>query len=635
MMILSLSVLSMPGCKKDSVDAKDKETTNESVSDSEGKTEDEELTADVEEAHSTADNDENKSESNSDTSSNDMTTEDTLDTTDSNKEDSNQGSDNNNTDVQNNQTTTADSTTKASSGSTGGSNVNTEATYSVSTNRFNVDTGISVHDPSIIKANGKYYIFGSHLAQASTANLTGRWSALGVQGYSNSTLYGAPLATALAEPYKWAGKKGDTADSKDSDRVWAPDVIWNPGYVWQDGSKGAYMLYSCTTATYIRSCIIYSVSKNVEGPYTYADTIIYSGFSKGDAYDDGSTVNKNVNNTNVLDIIGGEGNLRASYFNGRGDYNNISFPNAIDPNLFFDANGQLWMTYGSWSGGIWITKLDNKTGQPIHDYPSSSANGLTDKYFGKQIAAGGGLSCEAPYVLYDKTTGYYYLYVSYGGLASNGGYNMRLFRSKSPDGPYTDAAGLDARSEKRGNGYYNENHGVKFLGGYDLPSLKNGYLSPGHNSAFIDDDGKKYVVYHTRFETLGEWHQPRVHQMFANEQGWLCVSPFQTKGETISSSGYGMDDMAGTYYVVLQSAVNNTTSAGYRKVTLSSDGSVSGAYSGKWSHTDGKYYMQINIGGIQYYGVFLKMNDEAGNNCITFSAVGTNNQTLLGVKYLN
>ena len=34
--------------------------------------------------------------------------------------------------------------------------------------------------------------------------------------------------------------------------------------------------------------------------------------------------------------------------------------------------------------------------------------------------------------------------VTYGGLAADGGYNIRLFRSKNPDGPYLDAAGKNA-----------------------------------------------------------------------------------------------------------------------------------------------------------------------------------------------
>jgi arabinan endo-1,5-alpha-L-arabinosidase len=36
-------------------------------------------------------------------------------------------------------------------------------------------TRVSVHDPSVVKAGGKYYIFGSHMANAVTSDLTS-WS---------------------------------------------------------------------------------------------------------------------------------------------------------------------------------------------------------------------------------------------------------------------------------------------------------------------------------------------------------------------------------------------------------------------------------------------------------------------------
>lgn len=35
----------------------------------------------------------------------------------------------------------------------------------------NVSSGVSVHDPSIVKDNGTYYIFGSHMAAAKCDDL--------------------------------------------------------------------------------------------------------------------------------------------------------------------------------------------------------------------------------------------------------------------------------------------------------------------------------------------------------------------------------------------------------------------------------------------------------------------------------
>ena len=65
-----------------------------------------------------------------------------------------------------------------------------------------------------------------------------------------------------------------------------------------------------------------------------------------------------------------------------------------------------------------------------------------------------------------------------------------------------------------------QNFGLKLTGNYKLPSLEKAYMATGHNSAFVDDDGRMYLVYHTRFNDNGEGHSPRVHQMLVNEDGW-------------------------------------------------------------------------------------------------------------------
>ena len=77
------------------------------------------------------------------------------------------------------------------------------------------------------------------------------------------------------------------------DLLYGPDVIWNPDYQSADGTTGAYVMYFCTSSTYIRSVICFATSKNIQGPYTFGDTLIYSGFTKNDQYVKSAT--KNVN----------------------------------------------------------------------------------------------------------------------------------------------------------------------------------------------------------------------------------------------------------------------------------------------------------------------------------------------------
>ena len=89
-----------------------------------------------------------------------------------------------------------------------------------------------------------------------------------------------------------------------------------------------------------------------------------------------------------------------------------------------------------------MLELDEKTGLRDYDVTYTYTQGSSaddvreDPYFGKKIAGGHHVSGEASYIKY--IDGYYYLYVTYGGLNANAGYQMRVFRSANPDGPYSD-----------------------------------------------------------------------------------------------------------------------------------------------------------------------------------------------------
>ncbi len=532
-----------------------------------------------------------------------------------------------------------DETTKSTSQNKDSEEPETKEVKKMASSNQTMMTGVSVHDPSIFKdKDGTYYVFGSHLAQASSQDLI-NWSYLGTQGYTNTSLYG-PLATGLAESFQWAGMNDE--DCKGGYAVWAPDITYNESYVWEDGSKGAYMLYYCTSSTAVRSCIGYAVSKDVDGPYTYVDTLIYSGFTKNSnpvtttSSLGTKTVDIQYTNTNLVDVYKeatGKADITVNdinerYFNGN-NYNNSLFPNAIDPAILYDTEGRMWMSYGSWSGGIYMLELDPATGQAIHPTENTtSGNEITDIYFGKKIAGGYAQSGEGPYIIYDPETEYYYLYMSYGYLTANSGYNIRMFRSENPDGPYVDAAGKNA---VWGNSGHN-GIGVKVMGSYSLPCLAYDYMAPGHNSALIDDD-KMYLVYHQRFSTGNEAHELRVHQMLMNEEGWPCVLPFAYTGETVAEDGYKSSDVTGTYYVVKQDPTDNTSATKYNAISLNKDGSISGYLKGTWEMEDGTHFIHIKIGAAEYDGVLCEMKDEAGTDCLTFSLIGTNNSSLWGVKY--
>ena len=146
-------------------------------------------------------------------------------------------------------------------------------------------------------------------------------------------------------------------------------------------------------------------------------------------------------------------------------------------------------------------------------------------------------------------------------------------------------------------------------------------------------DGKKYIVYHTRFDNGQEYHEPRVHQYFLNQDGWPCMLPYATDGETIAESGYGISEVAGTYYVIDQGTSISARIAQPVKLVLMENGNVYGEnLEGTWSMENGTCYMTLTYGGKEYNGVFCQMKDEAGTDVMTFSAVGAN-ESVWGVKY--
>ena len=498
---------------------------------------------------------------------------------------------------------------------------------------------VSVHDPSIFKdidsdGNPVYYLFGTHITAARSTDLI-NWNVF-TNGYARkgNTLYG-DLSENLAEPFAWAGE--NDSDSRGGFAVWAPDVIYNENYVNEDGSKGAYMIYFCTSSTYCRSAIAYAVSDRVDGGYVYKGTLVYSGFTETSATDSRSQIDKLWTNTNIDELMAAgriEEGFNKEWASGT-NYNTDYSPNAIDPAIFEDAEGRMWMCYGSWSGGIYLLELDPATGDAI--YPGS--NGTTedgrviDKYFGIRIAGGHTISGEGPFVLYDKKTGYYYLYTTYNFLDSVSGYNMRLFRSTDPTGPYLDAMGNNAVFASRSTNQYSI--GIKVMGNYAFSCHTNGYRSPGHCSSFIDEDGQMYLFYHTRFERSGEAFEIRVHQQFMNEAGWPVTAVFENRGDRILETGYDSSELVGTYEFINHGTASDGASVKTPEIiVLQPDGSVSGDETGTWKETEGTYYATIEIDGVTYQGVFFAQHDEAADSrvCMTFTAIGDNNATIWGVK---
>lgn len=152
---------------------------------------------------------------------------------------------------------------------------------------------------------------------------------------------------------------------------WAPEVIYmNSKY---------YLYYACSTFGSKVSCIGLATSPSLNNPvWTDQGMVVYS--------------------------------------------NSSSNYNAIDPDVFFDASGKLWLTYGSWNTGIKMQQLNTSTGKPTNSTISSVCT-YSDAENSQVVRNGS----------------YYYLFVNRGNCCqgSSSTYYVQVGRATSVTGPYS------------------------------------------------------------------------------------------------------------------------------------------------------------------------------------------------------
>ena len=513
------------------------------------------------------------------------------------------------------------------------------------------------HDPSVVVDNvsspseERVFVYGSHLGAGYTSAASDYhyWTSFGGGESDQCTLFQNPSGNTVtyADAYSTqavttiknnAGRtvsftgydahawqySGNTVEGNQ----WAPDIIYNP-------TMNKWLLYMSVNGDHWCSSIVCLASDSPEGPWVYQGPVVFSGF-QGTYAHNGYSASSDYKHTDLEIALGSLSSLPTRYNVGSswGSY----WPNTIDPCVFYDESGNLWMSYGSWSGGIFILQLDETTG--LRDYTVSypyqvngasanegtaSENCTSDPYFGTKIAGGWYVSGEASYIRHIGN--YYFLFVTYGGLSATGGYQMRVFRSSNPDGPYKDcltSGGISAVYSKYILNFGSDakrDEGVKLMAGYQWEKMPTAEVAQGHNSIIADGQGRNLLVYHTRFNDGTEGHQVRVRQLFLNADGWLVASPYEFDGETVtdntisSTQLFTADEVVGEYQFMAHPYRQNTAGLAVEtpvNITLNAGGSVTGDYTGTWSLTNGTSYITLTLKGTA-----------TGNESVTFKGVLT------------
>ena len=183
--------------------------------------------------------------------------------------------------------------------------------------------------------------------------------------------------------------------------------------------------------------------------------------------------------------------------------------NAIDPSVFHDTDGSLWLTFGSYWTGIKLIQLDPKTGKRIA--PDSKIYSLAYNE-----------SIEASYLC--KHDDYYYLFVNWNGCCqgTNSTYNIRIGRSKTITGPYLDKVGSDM---------------LHSGGSVFLPTANGPLIGPGH-AGTLNAKGKTWFT--SDFEgdvRMGGRATLAIMPLHWNADGWPEAAVNDVKSGLPAESG--------------------------------------------------------------------------------------------------
>lgn len=139
----------------------------------------------------------------------------------------------------------------------------------------------------------------------------------------------------------------------------------------------------------------------------------------------------------------------------------------IDPDEIRATNGQRYFYYGSFSGGIWVVRLE--------------PDGLSVKPGSRPLKVAASGRYEGTSVVYHH--GYYYLFASSGNCCAgpNTGYEEIVARSKSPLGPFVDQLGVPL---------------MQGGGTVVLATNGNGFVGPGGGTVFKARPGRYWLIFH-------------------------------------------------------------------------------------------------------------------------------------------
>lgn len=268
--------------------------------------------------------------------------------------------------------------------------------------------------------------------------------------------------------------------------------------------------------------------------------------------------------------------------------------NAIDPSYLIDKDGKHYLIYGSWHSGIAALELDAETGKPLNALPLPWGKNEDIAAYGSLLATrrmgDRWQASEGPEIIYNATTGYYYLFVAYDALAVP--YNTRVCRSTSIYGPYVGIDGTNL-TQYGGEMLPVVTHPYKF-------SNSDGWVGISHCAIFDDGNGNWYYASQGRFpeNAGGNPHSNalmmgHVRSIRWTSNGWPVVMP--ERYGAVPQTAITEDELTGkwehidlSYSYGKQKTSSSMTLSADHKIT---DGTWKGA---TWSYDADKQILTAN-----------------------------------------
>lgn len=304
--------------------------------------------------------------------------------------------------------------------------------------------------------------------------------------------------------------------------------------------------------------------------------------------------------------------------------------NAIDPSIVVNPeNGEQWMHYGSYFGGLHCVQLNPETGLTLKE---GDQGHLTARRFD-----GRKNNIEAPEIIYNPEFKKYYLFVSYDPLMTT--YNVRVGRSDNPEGPFFDYFGKDLREEE-------DNYPI-----LTYPYQFNnhlGWAGTGHCCTFTGQNGQFYMAHQSRLRPHNHMMVLHVRDMHWTADGWPTVSP--ERYAAVEQSKIEKSDLIGEWEIIEiegrvpsrhleagqvlwgENVLKNDEENKSRIVSVNKDFSLSGDLEGTCSYV-APHSMKITTGDSTYsVSLFMGHDWENEKQTLLFSGINSKGHSVWGKR---